>query len=86
MALRIEADGPFSYKSFVLPSPERYVVDLVGEWVNMRAPTVPSNMLIKSVRAGSQSSGPRLVLDLQRPLKTHDVVLIAPNILEFRVQ
>ena len=86
MALRIEADGPFSYRTFALPTPERYVVDLVGNWSNMRAPSVPSNLLIKSVRLGNQGSGPRLVLDLQRSLKKHDIVQVAPNILEFRLQ
>lgn len=86
MALRIEADGPFSYKTFALPSPDRYVVDLVGAWSNMRAPSVPANKLIKGARAGKQSGGPRLVLDLYRAPKKHTVQWIASNVLEIVIE
>lgn len=86
VALRIEADGPFSYKTFALPTPERYVVDLTGKWSGMRAPKVPANMLVKSARVGSQSGGPRLVLDLQRAPRKHDVVWISPTVLEIRLE
>ena len=86
VALRIEADGPFSYKTFALPTPDRYVVDLVGKWRNMRAPKVPANMLIKSARVGSQSSGPRLVLDMQRSPRKHNVTWISPTVLEIQIE
>lgn len=86
MALRIEADGPFSYKTFALPSPDRYVVDLVGAWNNMRAPSVPSNNMIKGARAGKQPGGPRLVLDMQRSPKKHNVTWVAPNVLEIVIE
>lgn len=86
MALRIEGDRQFSYKTFVLPSPDRYVVDLVGSWVNMRAPKVPSNQFIKSVRVGKQAGGPRLVMDLQRAPRKHNVVWLSPTTLEIQVE
>ena len=86
MALRIEADAPFSYKAFALPSPDRYVVDLVGTWSKMRAPTVPSNHMIKSARAGNQPSGPRLVLDMQRTPKKHSINWISPTVLEILLE
>lgn len=86
VALRIEADRPFSYKTFVLPKPDRYVVDLIGAWDNMRTPAVPPNMLIKSIRAGKQAGGPRLVMDLQRVPKQHNVVWISPTVLEIQIE
>jgi outer membrane biosynthesis protein TonB len=86
MALRIEADGGFSYKTFALSSPERYVVDLGGSWSGMRVPTIPSNSMVKGARVGSQASGPRLVLDLQRAPKKHRVTWVAPTVLEIYLE
>lgn len=86
VVLRIEADGGFSYKTFGLPSPERYVVDLGGSWSGMRVPTIPANNLVKSARVGTQAGGPRLVLDLQRPLKKHRVTWVAPTVLEIYME
>ncbi len=70
--LRIESDNAFIGKTFVLPGPDRMVVDLGGEWKNVKAPSIPSNTLVKGVRIGKQNSGPRLVLDLTRPPKAHE--------------
>ena len=86
MILRLEADAPFSYKTFALASPDRYVVDLVGAWNKMRAPTVPSNNMIKGARAGSQPGGPRLVLDMARAPKKHNVTWISPTVLEILIE
>ncbi len=73
MLLRIEADGAFPIKAFFLPNPPRLVLDLPGKWSGMKAPTVPQNRVIKNVRLGSQPGGPRLVLDLNDPLKNRDI-------------
>ena len=86
MVFRIEADASFSYKTFALPSPDRYVVDLLGTWTNMYAPTVPANTLIKSVRVGKQASGPRLVFDMQRVPKNHSVNWVSPTVLEIVIE
>lgn len=86
MALRIEADRRFSYKTFVLPSPDRYVIDLVGAWENLRVPKVPANRFVKSMRVGQQSGGPRMVMDLQRAPKKHNVVWLSPTILEIQIE
>ena len=86
MALRIEADRQFSYKTFVLPTPDRYVVDFPGTWENLRVPKVPSNQLIKSVRLGKQSGGPRMVMDLHRAPRKHTVVWLSPTVLEIQVE
>ena len=73
MQLRIEADTPFPCRTFVLNSPDRLVIDLPGTWKGVKAPTVPSNRLIKAVRVGSQPNGPRIVLDLTAAPKGHKV-------------
>ncbi|MCC8194744.1 MAG: AMIN domain-containing protein [Deltaproteobacteria bacterium] len=86
MVLRIEADAPFSYKTFALPSPDRYVVDLAGNWDKMRVPTVPANTMIKGVRAGKQAGGPRLVLDMQRAPGKHSVTWVSPTVLEIAIE
>jgi outer membrane biosynthesis protein TonB len=86
MALRIEADAPFSYRTFALPSPDRYVIDFTGTWNNMRAPTVPSNNMIKAARAGKQAGGPRLVFDMMRAPRKHNVAWISPTVLEIIIE
>ena len=73
MHLRIEADGSFPCKTFVLTGPDRLVIDLPGKWKGIHVPSVPANQLVKNVRAGEQAAGPRVVLDLARPLKGHQV-------------
>lgn len=73
LRLHIEADGDFTYKAFVLTGPDRFVIDLPGEWKGMKAPSIPSNGLVKNVRIGLRPSGPRVVLDLTRPLMGHQV-------------
>lgn len=73
MKLRIEADSAFTCKSFVLTAPDRLVIDLPGSWKGMKAPSVPANDLVKSVRLGQQPGGPRLVLDLASPPGNHTV-------------
>ena len=73
MHLRIEADGGFSCKTFVLTGPDRLVIDLPGKWKGMQTPSVPSNQLVKKARVGEQPEGPRIVLDLSRPIKGHQV-------------
>ena len=61
----LKADSRFDYKSFLLPSPERLVVDIAGNWQGLEAPTVPSNRLVSGVRLGKTDKGRRIVLDLK---------------------
>ncbi len=84
--LRIEAEGPFPVKTFLLPNPNRLVVDLPGDWTNIKAPSVPQNRLIRSARLGSQSSGPRLVLDLRAPLTSRTVQRPDSNTVEITLE
>ncbi|MDR0826757.1 MAG: AMIN domain-containing protein [Desulfovibrio sp.] len=71
--LRIEADNSFPCKTFTLSGPDRLVIDLPGTWKGMKNPSLPGNRLIRSIRIGQQSAGPRLVLDLNAALKNHKV-------------
>ena len=73
MHLRIEANDSFPCKTFVLTGPDRLVIDLPGKWKGVHVPSVPANQLVTNVRAGEQTAGPRVVLDLARPLKGHQV-------------
>ncbi len=86
IVLRIESDNAFTGRTFVLPGPDRMVVDLAGEWNNLKAPSIPSNNLVKGVRIGKQSGGPRLVLDLTRPPKTHDAARPSPTVMEITIE
>lgn len=86
MVLKIQAEDAFTCKSFVLPSPDRLVVDLGGTWKNMRAPMVPDNNLIKAVRTGRQDKAARLVLDLARPLKKFETVRVTPSEVEIHME
>ena len=86
MVLRIEADAPFTAKAYVLPGPDRLVVDLAGDWKNLQAPKVPSNNLVKGARLGRQPEAMRLVLDLSRVPKNHQKVQVSDTVMEVRLQ
>ena len=86
MILRIEADGAFPIKSFFLPDPDRLVLDLPGKWTGMKAPTVPQNKIVKAARLGNQTTGPRLVLDLNGPLKNRSVQRINAGTVEITLE
>ncbi len=73
MVLRIEADSDFPCKTFVLTGPDRLVIDLPGTWKGVHSPSVPQNLVVKNARAGQQPAGPRLVLDLAKPISGHKV-------------
>ncbi len=82
MVLRLEAGSPITGKAFVLPGPDRLVVDLSGEWGGVKAPPIPANTLVKGARIGQQSGGPRLVLDLSRAPKKWEKMQPSPTVME----
>lgn len=82
MALVIEGDGPLPARHFVLTAPDRLVVDLPGSWRNLKAPAVPSNNLVKSVRLGRHDDADRLVLDLKTKLKSNSINRISDKKVE----
>ncbi len=86
MVLRVEAEEPFVAKLFVLPGPDRLVLDLMGDWKNLQAPKVPSNNVVKGSRVGRQPESARLVLDLNQAPKKYEKVQISPTVVEVRIQ
>lgn len=68
----LKADSRFEYKSFLLPAPERLVVDIAGNWQGLEAPKVPSNRLVSGVRLGKTDKGHRIVLDLKEAPKGYE--------------
>lgn len=71
-------------KTFVLPNPDRFVVDLQGEWA-MRLPTVPANPFLRKIRVGKQENNTRMVMDLAGTYNCQ-MVRINPTTLEFRIR
>ncbi|MCL1889314.1 MAG: AMIN domain-containing protein [Desulfovibrionaceae bacterium] len=86
MYLRLEGNRPMQIRYFVLREPDRLVVDLSGRWQGLRAPAVPSNNLVKSVRLGRQNAADRLVLDLLAPLQNHELVRLSDTLFEVYFQ
>ena len=82
MYLLLEGDSALPAKYFLLHSPERLVVDLPGAWKNLATPGIPSNQLIKSIRVGRQSDADRLVIDLSRKLKNHELIRVNDRTVE----
>lgn len=82
MALVIVGDGPLPVRHFVLTGPDRLVVDLPGAWRNLKAPAVPGNNLVKSIRIGRQGDADRVVLDLKTTLKSHGINRISDKKVE----
>ena len=68
----LNADSEFEYRAFALNSPERVVVDLIGDWSGVESINVPSNRLISGMRNGKTERGYRLVFDLKEAPKGHE--------------
>ena len=68
----MKANEHFEYKTFLLPSPDRLVIDLAGAWTGLEAVNVPSNRLVKGLRLGKLEKGHRVVLDLKEVPKGYE--------------
>ena len=68
----MKASEHFEYKTFLLPSPDRLVIDLAGAWTGLDVPNVPSNRLVKGLRLGKLEKGHRVVLDLKEVPKGYE--------------
>ena len=68
----MKAGEHFEYKTFLLPSPDRLVIDLAGAWTGLEAINAPSNRLVKGVRLGKLEKGHRVVLDLKEVPKGYE--------------
>ncbi len=72
-------------KDFQLSSPERYVVDLDGDW-GISLPKIPANPLLNAIRAGRQGDNTRLVFDLKKAPADCRIVRSNPKTLEIRLR
>ncbi|MBQ4133321.1 MAG: AMIN domain-containing protein [Desulfovibrionaceae bacterium] len=72
MLFIITADSGFEYKSFVLTSPDRLIIDLLGNWSGVENVKAPSNRLISGMRNGKTERGHRVVLDLKQAPKGYE--------------
>lgn len=72
-------------KGFQLTSPNRYVVDLSGNW-GITLPKVPNNSLLRSIRAGRQGKNTRLVFDLKQKPANCQIIRSNPKTLEIRLR
>ncbi len=62
--VRVVGAVPLVYKTLHLKNPDRAVVDLDGPWT-AKAPGVPANKVVNTVRIGKQAKGTRIVIDLK---------------------
>ncbi len=82
---RLTGDQDMKGKDFQLSSPERYVVDLDGDW-GITLPKVPANPLLNTIRAGRQGGNTRLVFDLKKAPADCRIVRSNPKTLEIRLR
>ena len=85
VVFRIGAESPVKAKTILLPDPDRYVVDLQGDW-GIELPKVPKNLLLKEIRVGRREGATRLVFELLRKPGSAEVKQIDPKTLEVRIR
>ncbi len=73
--VRISLDRDIRYRQILLDNPDRMVVDITGEWKQLRAPGVPANPLVTNVRLGHYDNRTRIVVDLSSTPRNHRVIL-----------
>lgn len=82
---RLTGAEPLTAKTLLLTSPERYVVDVQGEW-GIALPRIPKNLLLNGIRAGQRPDAMRLVFELKRKPASAEVVKINAKTLEVRIR
>lgn len=84
--VRVAANAPFTYKTMLLNSPERLVIDIEGVW-EIKAPGVPKNPLVTNVRIGKMPDKTRVVIDLRaKPAQTRYVLAKDGDSLDVRLE
>ena len=72
-------------KTLLLKDPNRYVVDLQGNW-GIQLPRVPKDLWISGIRLGHHEESTRLVFELTRAPVSAKVVKINNTTVEVRIQ
>jgi len=85
VTLRLEANGPISGRSFMLPSPDRVVLDIAGDW-KLAVPRVPSNRMLRELRLGARGDGIRLVFDMRVKPNKATLKQAGSRVLELRIR
>lgn len=68
VTMEISASGPINtYKSHVLQSPQRVMLDIDGQWTMSGNPSVPGQNVIDKVRFGRHPNAGRVVADIKAP-------------------
>jgi hypothetical protein len=83
--IRLGGDSPLVYTSMLLHNPDRFVLDLEGQW-NMTIPGIPQNKLVKAIRVGRQADSTRMVVDLHRAPVSCRVIKPSPHKLDVRLR
>lgn len=85
VVFRITGAAPIKTKTLLLKDPNRYVVDLQGNW-GIQLPRVPKDLWISGIRLGHHEDTTRLVFELTRAPVSAKVVKINNTTVEVRIQ
>ena len=85
VVFRMSGAAPIKTKTLLLKEPNRYVVDLQGNW-GIELPRVPKELWISGIRMGHHEESTRLVFELTRAPVSAKVVKINNTTVEVRIQ
>ena len=85
VVFRMTGAVPIKTKTLLLKDPNRYVVDLQGNW-GIQLPRVPKDLWISGIRLGHHEESTRLVFELTRAPVSAKVVKINNTTVEVRIQ
>ena len=85
VVFRMTGAAPIRTKTLLLTGPDRYVVDLQGNW-GIQLPRVPKDLWLSGIRLGHHEESTRLVFELTRAPKSAKVVKINDKTVEIRIQ
>ena len=85
VVFRMTGAAPIKTKTLLLKDPNRYVVDLQGNW-GIQLPRVPKDLWISGIRLGHHEESTRLVFELTRAPVSAKVVKINNTTVEVRIQ
>ena len=85
VVFRMTGAAPIKTKTLLLKDPNRYVVDLQGNW-GIQLPRVPKDLWISGIRLGHHEESTRLVFELTRAPVSAKVVKINTTTVEVRIQ
>lgn len=85
VVFRMTGAAPIKTKTLLLTGPDRYVVDLQGNW-GIQLPRVPKDLWISGIRLGHHEDSTRLVFELTRVPESAKVVKINDKTVEVRIK